>query len=267
MIRPAKSSAMNLEASTVLPTGSLVNGHESSRPAARRRLPETPPTAESARLIRVAILSDSRLFCEGLRRILGADASLVVVGEARLSVVRGVIAATSPDILLADVQDDGVPLYREVRRDAARPWVILLSADADDDRAVRALGAGARGIVLKTASAEDLIKAIRVVHEGQIWASNTVMARVVEAFATRADETHATETLMAQRLSRREQEIVRHTASGLSNQEVADKLGISEATVKAHLTHVFVKLGVRDRAQLSALYHRRLSRDSKEIAG
>jgi DNA-binding NarL/FixJ family response regulator len=65
---------------------------------------------------------------------------------------------------------------------------------------VRALEAGARGILLETASAEDLIKAIRVVHEGQIWASKTVMARIVEAFASRAGAIHTTERLLAQRL-------------------------------------------------------------------
>jgi DNA-binding NarL/FixJ family response regulator len=256
MIRPMKSSGMNLDAANAPSTGPP--GHE--RPAvnaAESALPERAMMAESARVIRVAILSDSRLFCEGLRRILSADSSLVVVGEAKRDTGPEVAHANSAHILLADARDDGTLLYREVRRDSARPWVILLTSDADEDRAVRALEAGARGILLKAASPEHLIKAIRVVHEGQIWAGKTVMARLVETLFTRSNSALATETLLAQRLSRREQEIVKHTASGLSNQEVADRLRISEATVKAHLTHIFVKLGVRDRAQLTALYYRR----------
>jgi DNA-binding NarL/FixJ family response regulator len=219
--------------------------------------------AESACLIRVAIVSDSRLLCEGLRCILAADSSLVIVGEAGFAAAREVFGTTSPHILLADVRGDvGLAPYRGMRRDGARPWIILVRAVADEDGAVRALEAGARGILFETASAEDLIKAIRVVHEGQIWASKTVMARIVEAFASRAGAIHTTESLLAQRLSRREHEIVRHTARGLNNQEVAAQLGISEATVKAHLTHIFVKLRVRDRAQLTALYHRSLSPSS-----
>ena len=216
--------------------------------------------------IRVALVSDSRLLCEGLRRILAADSSLVIVGEAGFAAAREVVDTTSPHILLADDRSDGgLALYRGMRRDGARPWMILVRAAADEDWAVRALEAGARGILLETASAEDLIKAIRVVHEGQIWASKIVMARIVEAFASRAGAIHTTERLLAQRLSRREHEIVRHTARGLNNQEVAAQLGISEATVKAHLTHIFGKLRVRDRAQLTALYHRSLSPSSTEM--
>jgi DNA-binding NarL/FixJ family response regulator len=219
--------------------------------------------AESACLIRVAIVSDSRLLCEGLRRILGADSSLIIVGETGFAAAREAVGTTSPHILLADIRGDvGLASYRWMQRDGARPWIILFRAAADEDAAVRALEAGARGILFETASPEDLIKAIRVVHEGQIWASKTVMARIVEAFASRAGAIHTTESLLAQRLSRREHEIVRHTARGLNNQEVAAQRGISEATVKAHLTHVFGKLRVRDRAQLTALYHRSLSPSS-----
>jgi DNA-binding NarL/FixJ family response regulator len=234
---------------------SLGVGVSPMRPRAAEDLPKAL-TAESACLIRVAIVSDSRLLCEGLRRILASDSSLVIVGEAEFAAAREVVGTTSPHILLMDVRSDrGLALYREMRR----PWMILVRAAADEDGAVRALEAGARGILSETASAEDLIKAIRVVHEGQIWASKTVMARIVEAFASRAGAIHTTERLLAQRLSRREHEIMRHTARGLNNQEVAAQLGISEATVKAHLTHIFGKLGVRDRAQLTALYHRSLS--------
>jgi DNA-binding NarL/FixJ family response regulator len=205
--------------------------------------------------IRVAILADSRLFSEGLRRICAADASLVVVGEASLATAREVIRIATPDILLADGHIAGIlTVCRELRRDRARPWAILLAAESDDDWAMRVLEAGARGVLTKSATAEDFVKAIHVVHEWQIWASERVMALIVEALATLSRETEATQTLLVQRLSSREQAIVRHAASGLSNQEIAERLNLSEATVKAHLTSIFRKLGVRDRAQLIARY-------------
>jgi DNA-binding NarL/FixJ family response regulator len=211
-------------------------------------------SAES--LIRVAILADSRLFCEGLRRICATDASLTVVGEADLATVREVIRRSSPNVLVADGRIDGVlPLCRDLRRDKARPWVILLAAEADEDWAVRALEAGVRGILSKTATVEDFVKATHVVHEGQVWASKTVMARIVAALATLSRGREATEALLAQRLSPREQVIVRHATSGLSNQEIAERLNLSEATVKAELTIIFRKLGVRGRGQLTARYH------------
>jgi DNA-binding NarL/FixJ family response regulator len=246
--------------------GPLVNslGRVSPQPAAQAGLPGTAVPLQSAGVIRVAILSDSRLLYEGLRRILD-DPSLVVVGDPELAAGGEVVGASAPHILLVDVRGDGtLAQYPRLPRNGARPWMILLQATADEESAVQALASGARGILLKTASAEDLIKAIRVVHEGQIWASNAVMARVVEWLATRTGVPRAMETFVAQRLSRREHEVVRHTAGGLSNQEVADQLGISEATVKAHLTRVFVKLGVRDRAQLTTLYYRGLSANPKE---
>ena len=187
----------------------------------QRRNPEAGVTDTPAKSpIRVTILADSRLFCEGLRRICASDASLVVVGEANLATAREVVRTTTTDILLADGRIDGIlTLCRGLRRDKARPWVILLAADSDDDWAMRALEEGARGILTKTATAEDFVKATHVVHEGQIWANKTVMARIVEALATLSRETEATQALLVQHLSSREQAIVRHAGSGLSNRK------------------------------------------------
>ena len=225
------------------------------------RTTAVPP--EPAHAIRVAILSDSRLLHEGLRRILDHP-SLLVVGDHESSAGCEVVGASAPHIMLVDVRGDGtLAEYPRLAQNGARPWMILLQANADEESAVRGLASGARGILLKTASAEDLVKAIRVVHEGQIWASTAAMARVVEWLASRTGVARAVETLATQCLSRREYDVVRHTASGLSNQEVADQLAISEATVKAHLTRIFAKLRVRDRVQLTALYYRSLSASTK----
>ena len=115
--------------------------------------------------------------------------------------------------------------------------MILVRAAADGDGAVRALEAGARGSCWSPPPS-DLIKAIRMVHEGQIRASKTVMPRIVEAFATLSRETELMES-SSHRLSSREQAIVRQSA--LSNHEIAERLNLSEATVKAALTHIFGK--------------------------
>ena len=112
-----------------------------------RERPKDSPKALACP-IRVAIVSDSRLLCEGLRRILAADPSLVIVGEAGFAAAHEVVGTTSPHILLADLRSDGgVALYRGMRRDGARPWMILVRAAADEDWAVRALEAGARDLV------------------------------------------------------------------------------------------------------------------------
>lgn len=213
-------------------------------------------TQSMASTIRVAVLGDSRLFAEGLRRILTSDPTVAVVGEVTPADAGRFVRSTTAEILLGDGRlDASLALCRELRRDGARPWVILLSAEGDEEWVVRALESGARGVLAKSATVETLLKAIHAVHDGQIWASKSAIARIVAALAARSVATRTAEDLLARRLSRREQEIVRHTAHGLSNQEVADRLGISESTVKAHLTRIFQKLGVRDRGQLLALYH------------
>jgi len=213
--------------------------------------------ASSAPNIRVFILGDSRLFFEGLRRMLSAEPAFAVVGEADVATVRGLVRKASPDVLLADARVDGtLPLCGELRRDDGRPWVILVDADSTTEWAVRALAAGARGVLAKNATPEHLVKAVRVVHEGEIWARKEVVARVVDDLAAVSGLLHTEQALLAREVSCREQEIVHHVVSGLCNSEIADKLKISEATVKTHLTHIFRKLGVRDRAQLMVRYYR-----------
>jgi DNA-binding NarL/FixJ family response regulator len=208
-------------------------------------------------LIRTAILGDNRLFRQGLKRLLASDPSLVVVGEGDRVALDEFLRDPTLDILLTDTWIDGNPApSAEHRRIGSRPCLILLAAEADDDWAVRALKAGARGILVKSAGAEELIKAIRVVYEGQIWARRRVLARIVEEMATLGETSRPACAFPDQRLTRREQEVVHSTTGGLSNAEIADRLGISEATVKAHLTKVFQKLGLRDRLQLATLHQR-----------
>lgn len=195
-------------------------------------------------LVRVAMISDDRLFSEGLLRIIGAEPSFVVVGREEAA-----------DILLLDSRVGGALRLCAALRSNGRPSVIFVAAPADETWAPVALSAGAHGLLPKSARAEDLINAIRVVHEGSMWAPRRVMAACIRHLAGGAAPKPAVEAILERRLSRREREIFRYAATGLGNKELAERLAISEATVKAHLTRIFQKLGLRGRAELAAAYH------------
>src|ERR1700730_5113216 len=217
----------------------------------------------SSKTIRVALLSDSALFRSGLRRLLSSDRSLLVVGEITAPPIREILRNSVPQILLVDAQTRGaLEICRELRLNGVRPWVILAGADGHEGWAVDALKTGVRGILPKSASVENLLKAVRVVHHGEVWASNRVIALTVAELAARSVNPRAGKLAFGERLSAREQEIVHLVVDGLSNLEAATRLGIREATVKAHLTHIFQKLALRGRAQLAARYHGRLSAPS-----
>jgi DNA-binding NarL/FixJ family response regulator len=205
--------------------------------------------------VRIAILSDDRRLCGRLLGIAGAQASLEVVGHDQRDALRPPLRGARADVLLVDSRLEGALGLCAVLKDEGGPAVIFTAVRDDDDWIRRALEAGARGVLAKSAQAEDIVKAIRVVHEGQIWVRRHVLeeclARLTSASAARL----AGETVLELRLSGREREVFRQAAAGLSNKEVADRLAISQATVKAHLTRIFHKLGLRRRSELVAAYH------------
>jgi DNA-binding NarL/FixJ family response regulator len=215
-----------------------------------------PASIVASTTIRIALLSDSVLFRSGLRRLLGADGSFLVVGEVTAPPVREQLRSGVPQILLMDAQIEGaLEVCRELRLNGVRPWVILAGAGQDERWGVEALKIGVRGILSKSATAENLLKAIRVVHRGEMWASNRVIALTVEELAAQSVHPRAGKLAFPERISLREQEIVHLIVGGLSNLEAGHRLGITEATVKAHLTRIFQKLALRSRAQLAARYH------------
>ncbi len=215
-----------------------------------------PASTVTSTTIRIALLSDSALFRSGLRRLLSADRSFLVVGEVTAPPVREQLRSGVPQILLVDAQTAGaLEICRELRLNGVRPWVILAGADGHERWAVEALKTGVRGILPKSAPVENLLKAIRVVHQGEVWASNRVIALIVAELTARSVNLRVGKLAFWERLSPREQEIVHLIVHGLSNLEAANRLGITEATVKAHLTRIFQKLALRGRAQLAARYH------------
>ena len=232
------------------------NGHPSVTQGAPPLAKPTPASPVVAVPVRVALLSDSALFRSGLHRLLGSDPSFLVVAEVSAPPIRDRLRSSLPHILLVDAQTAGaLEICRELRLNGARPWVILAGAERDERWAVEALKTGARGILSKGATVESLLKAVRVVHQGEVWASKRVIALTVEELAARSVNPPVSKLDFGERLSGREQEIVHLIVGGLSNLEAANRLGITEATVKAHLTRIFRKLALRGRAQLAARYH------------
>jgi DNA-binding NarL/FixJ family response regulator len=207
--------------------------------------------------IAVWILSDHRLFSEGLRALLASEARLAVELLA-LSPdgPRGVQPpgeeAASPDILLLDAQaEDALGWCRRLVQRHPGAGVLLVGAAPDEAWALDALCAGARGILPRAASLEDLVKAVRVVRDGQVWAPKSVVARAMDMLSG----VHGSDG----RLTPREHEVLNHLLRGLTNREIAERAAISQATVKAHVTSIFRKLSVRDRTQLVVRYQGRQS--------
>jgi DNA-binding NarL/FixJ family response regulator len=209
-------------------------------------------------MIRIAIADDDRLHCEGLRAILSSFPDFSVVGHAEGAGIGPLLTAQDSDILLVSSHLTGIlDLCARIRR-LGRPRSILLSVDHDEAWSALALESGARGLLPRSASPAVLEKAIRVVHEGHVWAPHLVLDRVVEDAAAGWEEGQGRRQLAVDRLSGREHEVLRFAGHGLSNKEIAARLGIRPATVKAHLTRVFQKLGLRDRLQLAVRYGARL---------
>jgi DNA-binding NarL/FixJ family response regulator len=216
--------------------------------------------------VRTAVISDDRLLREGLISILSGTGSFTIVGQHDRCTFDADLRAGRPAVLLVDSRMEGTLALCAALKRKGSPAVILLAADEDEGFAIRALDAGARGILVKGAGSADLMKAIRVVRDGEIWARRRAIAVRMEHLASRRPRP-AGEWLAQQLLSEREREVLLHAATGLSNKELARRLGISEGTIKAHLTSIFQKLRVRGRTELAAAYHGLIPPPMPPVAG
>jgi DNA-binding NarL/FixJ family response regulator len=206
-----------------------------------------------AESIRVLIADDHAVVREGLRTFLELQEGIEVVGEASDG-EDAVAQALSlrPDVILMDLvmpKLDGVGAMRALRRQLAASRVIVLTSFAEDDRLLPAIQAGAAGYLLKNVEPRELARAIRAAHAGEAILDPFVAARLVRALATPAIAADGD----AERLTRREHEVLELIARGFSNKRIALELGIAEKTVKTHVGHLLGKLGVADRTQ-AALY-------------
>jgi len=239
--------------------------------------------------IRVLLVDDQELLRAGFRIILGAQPGIEVVGEAGSGAEAIVAAASlAPDVICMDVQMpgmNGLDATRAITGDPSIGAAVLILTTFDrDDYLFEALAAGASGFLLKNSSPEQLIEAVRVVASGEALLSPTVTKRVIARFGATAgrmsqplspatsglsaapgalpDQARGHDAVPAPHsgpndaeraayalLTERERDVFALLADGLSNQEIASKLYVGEATVKTHVSSIFAKLGVRDRIQ------------------
>ena len=204
--------------------------------------------------IRVLLVDDETLVRSGLRLILEAEDDIEVVGEAANG-VEAMEATTGldPDVVLMDVQmpvKNGLAATREIaalgRTDTSR--VIILTTFELDEYVYEALRAGASGFLLKRAPAADLVAGIKVVAAGEALLAPSVTRRLLDRFASQQSP-RSQDLSLLKTLTEREREVFQLIAQGLSNSEIADRLVLTEGTVKTHVKHVFEKLEVRDRTQ------------------
>ncbi|MFJ6930707.1 response regulator [Streptomyces nigra] len=204
--------------------------------------------------ITVLIVDDHPVVRDGLRGMFASATGFTVLGEAASgeeAVERA--AALDPDVILMDLRmpgGGGVAAIAHLTRTGARARILVLTTYDTDTDTIPAIEAGATGYLLKDAPRDELFTAVRAAAEGRTVLSPAVASRLVSAVRTPRRERD-------EPLSAREREVLALVARGTSNREIARELFISEATVKTHLTHLYAKLGVNDRAAAVATAYER----------
>jgi DNA-binding NarL/FixJ family response regulator len=213
---------------------------------------EAGDRAEAARPIRVLIADDQALLRGGLRAMLEADPAFEVVGEAEDGAAAVELALrTHPDVVLMDVRMprlDGIEATRRLLAAGSRARVLVITTFDLDEYAYEALRAGASGFLLKATAPGVLVDAVRTVAAGESMLDPQVTRRLVEHYLARPEPDADTARRLAE-LTEREREVLLLLARGLSNEEMGERLFLSPATVKSHVTRILGKLDVRSRVQ------------------
>jgi len=220
------------------------------------------------RKIRILIADDHAVVRSGLRSILESEDDLEVVGEAAdghqaLEVAQELL----PDVILMDINMgdwDGVTATRRVRNSVPSSRVIVLTNYDEDNLVFSSIRAGASGYLLKEVSGNQLTNAIRTVADGFSLIYPSVARRVLDEFGQLRSAIPSSEADVYSDLTPREREVLRLVASGRANKEIGAQLGISERTVKTHISNIFSKLELTDRTQAALFVHNRgmLEKDS-----
>lgn len=211
--------------------------------------------------ISVAIADDQSLVRMGLRALVASDAELDLVGEAEngreaVELVR----RTHPRVILMDIRMpvlDGIAALRQIADDPdlSQTKVVMLTTFELDEYVFAALQAGATGFLIKDSEPTELLRAIRLAAAGESLLSPTVTRTVIGSFVGRERST-AAEDPKLDRLTAREREIIALVGQGLNNEEIAQRLWISKATARTHVSNAMLKLEARDRAQLVVIAYR-----------
>jgi DNA-binding NarL/FixJ family response regulator len=205
--------------------------------------------------IRLVIADDHLLVLGALKHLLHQEQEFEVLacckdGDETLQAVH----QHQPDVLLLDLhmpKKDGLMVLRDMRKEKLSTRVVLLTAALDEDEVLEAMRLGVEGVVLKEMTPQQLSQCIRKVHAGDLWLEKQSVSRALEKLLRR----EAAARDIAKILTPREMEVVRLMASGLRNKEIANKLSISEGTVKVHLHKGYEKLHVQSRLELVHYLH------------
>ena len=209
--------------------------------------------------IKILLVDDQELVRTGFRMILADEPGIEVVGEAANG--REALEAAArvvPDVVIMDIRMpimDGLEATRQLaaRHPDGSPRILVLTTFDADENVVHAIRAGASGFLLKDVAPADFVKAIRTVASGEALIAPSVTRRLLDRFArlpVPADEAYADRL---RELTERERDVLKLVAQGLSTREIAERLTLAEPTVKTHVSHLLIKLELRDRAQLVAL--------------
>jgi len=219
--------------------------------------------SDPERPIRIVIADDHPLVRDGLRRLLELQAGFTVVGEAAdgLEAVQRT-RDLKPDVLLLDLampRMNGLEVLKELADTVTEVRTIVLTGAIEREETVEALRLGARGVVLKESPTQMLYKCVRVVMNGEFWVGHERINDLMRSLR-RIEQVPASEASPASRLTPREVEVIAAIMEGTTNKDTGRQLGLSEQTVKNHLSNIFDKLGVSNRLELAlyAVHHRLL---------
>ncbi len=202
-------------------------------------------------MIRVCLIDDQTLVRQGIRSLLELSHEIAVIGEASDGKAGlELIQVSHPDVVLLDIQMpvlDGIGVLKALQNSEYFPPVLILTTFDDDALVLEGLKSGAKGYLLKDVSLEQLVNAIRDLHEGKTLIQPAVTERLLRGLQSMPKAIQAFGA--PNPLTERELEILRLMASGYSNKEIAKAFAVAEGTVKNHVSSVLSKLGVRDRTR------------------